>query len=625
MSAEPILDGAERAPRGRAPAWALLLGGALDRAVGSLCTASLVVMIGSVFAGVVARYVFNSSFTWTEELSLWLFVYVIFLGLPLALRQRIHLSLSLFEHLLSGPWRIAHRFAVDAVVAYATIVLMLGGIGIMQAIGGVSPSLELPVWMRFAMIPVSGTAALLYLVVREAEEGRSPLLPLLAIAAAGAFYLAANHLQAVAFPRVSPSLVASAAFLGTMLLGVPVAFAMLFGVFLARLFGAPLPEPAIVQLVVSGASKFVLLAVPFFLAAGVLMNAGRLTERLADFARTLVGHLRGGLGQVTVATSLMFSGISGSSISEAAIGSKLLVPQLVANGYPRAVACAMVAASAVLPNIIPPSIALLIMAAAVNLSVGDLWLAGVVPGILLGGLLMVAVWFVAVSNGYGAPQPRATMGEVGRASLRAVPVLMLAVIILAGIRFGVVTPTESGVLAVVYALFLGLFVYRLYGVREMWGQLERCAVEAALVGLLIGAAAPFAILLLQEQIPRQLVAAVTGWTTDRVAVLVLLNLVLLLFGMVLDIGVAILVLTPLMMPLAMRVGIDPIHFGIVVCVNLMIGGLTPPMGMLVYVASSVARVPAHEVFRAVLPFLAALLVGLVLINAVPAIALGLVR
>jgi tripartite ATP-independent transporter DctM subunit len=625
MSAAARTDGPEAPALPAGPAWAVAAARVLDRAVGFLCALSLAAMIGVVFAAVVARYVFNSSFNWSEELALWLFVYVIFLGMPLALRRRMHLSLSLFDHLLAGPWKVAHRFLVDAVVAYTAIVLALGGWGIVQVIGGVSPALELPVWIRFAVVPAGAAVALLYLVLREAEEGGSPLLPLAAVAAAAACYLAFNHFQLAALPRVSPSLVASVAFLGTMVLGVPVAFAMMFGVFLARLAGAPLPEPAIVQMVVSGASKFVLLAVPFFLAAGVLMNAGRLTERLIGFARALVGHLRGGLGQVTIVTSLMFSGISGSSISEAAIGSKLLVPELERNGYPRPVACAMVAASAVLPNIIPPSVALLIMAAAVNLSVGDLWLAGVVPGILLGGLLMVAVWAVALRRGYGLPQRRATLGQVGRASVAALPVLFLAVIILAGIRFGVVTPTESGVLAVVYALVLGLFVYRLYGVREMWGQLERCAVEAALVGLLIGAAAPFAILLLQERIPAQIVALVTGWTRDPLLVLLLLNLVLLLFGMILDIGVGIIVLTPLMMPLATSVGIDPIHFGIVVCVNLMLGGLTPPVGMLVFVSSSVARVPAHQVFRAVLPFLGALLVGLVLVNAVPALSLALIR
>jgi C4-dicarboxylate transporter DctM subunit len=331
------------------------------------------------------------------------------------------------------------------------------------------------------------------------------------------------------------------------------------------------------------------------------------------------------VGQVNIATATMFAGISGSSISEAAIASKLLARDMVRNGYPMPVACALIAAASVLPNIIPPSIALLLLAASVNLSVGDLWLGGVLPGLLLAATLMIATYVLARAKGYGVQTPRASLAEMGRAGLGAAPILFLVVIILGGIRFGLVTPTEAGVLAVAYAAFLGLVVYREFGLGEMLRSLSQASVEVALVGLVIGAAGPFAFLFIAERIPQELAALVTGWVDSRLMLLLLVNLLLLVCGMVLDIGVAILVLTPILMPLALQFGVDPVHFGIIVAVNLMLGGLTPPVGILVYVTASVTGTPADRVFRAVLPLFGAMLLALAAITLVPAISLALVR
>jgi tripartite ATP-independent transporter DctM subunit len=214
---------------------------------------------------------------------------------------------------------------------------------------------------------------------------------------------------------------------------------------------------------------------------------------------------------------------------------------------------------------------------------------------------------------------------MGRAGLRAAPILFLIVIILGGIRLGLVTPTEAGVLAVLYAMLLGLVVYRAFGIGDMLRSLSQASVEIALVGLVIGAAGPFAFLFIAERIPQELAGIVTSLVDSRVMLLLLVNILLLICGMVLDIGVAILVLTPILMPIAMQFGVDPVHFGIIVTVNLMLGGLTPPVGILVYVAASVTGTPADRVFRAVLPMLGALLLALAVITLVPAISLALVR
>jgi tripartite ATP-independent transporter DctM subunit len=612
-------------PDGAGARAAALLSRLLDGGFGAAATACLIAMVAIVGSGVVARYVFNASLSWSEEISIWLFLFIIFLGLPLAITRGLNLSLGGLEARLTGlPLRLL-RLANDSIIAYVLVMLATGGRTIVRLVGGVTPVLALPQAIPYAVLSACAVAALVAHVCRLDSGGRLPPERFVSLIVGIAAWALLHEWPVYYFPDAQPSVIAFVAFLVVLLMGVPVAFAMLFGVFAARLVGAPTPEAGLVQQMVVGSSKFLLLAIPFFLAAGALMGIGGLTGRIIAFAQRLVGHIRGGVGQVNIATATMFAGISGSSISEAAIAAKLLAKDMVKNGYPMPVACAMVAAASVLPNIIPPSIALLLLAASVNLSVGDLWLGGVLPGLLLAATLMTATYVIARVKGYGVQTPRASLGEIGRAGFRAAPILFLIVIILGGIRFGLVTPTEAGVLAVLYAMFLGLVVYREFGVGEMLRSLSQASVEIALVGLIIGAAGPFAFIFIAERVPQELAGFVTAWVDSRYMLLLLVNLLLLLVGMVMDIGVAILVLTPILMPLALQFGVDPVHFGIIVTVNLMLGGLTPPVGILVYVAASVTGTPADRVFRAVLPLLGALLIALAAITLVPPISLALVR
>ena len=603
---------------------ALLLAG-VDRTIGILATLALSGLILVLLVNVTGRYLFGSSLIWAQEAAIWLFVYLIFLGIPLAQRRQSHVALTmLLDHL---PPRL-HSLAgilIDAVIGYVTLVLLVASLELMQRIGGTSPTLLLPVWLKFVFIPLGCAASLLFIALQGFEQKGSPWHGPLGLLLAGLAYLLLNELALLTLAGGSASLLMVLAFLGALLLGVPVAFALLFGVALSGLALPLLPPPALAQNIVNGASKFLLLAVPLFLAAGTLMNSGGLTRRLTDFAFTLVGHLRGGNGQVSVFASLLYGGVSGSSYSEATLGGKLLAPQMMRQGYPPPVAGAITAASAVLPNIVPPSVALLILAAAANLSVGALWLAGIGPGILLALCLMLAVWLLARKGGFDAPRPRAPWRSLGCSAARAAPVLLLALIIVGGIRFGVVTPTEAGVMAVAYALFLGLFAYRAYGPSELWWSLDSAAVESALIGFLIGASAPFAFILVADQVPQALVGFLTELSGQRWLILLLVNLFLLAAGLFLDIGAGILILAPLLMPLAAAAGIDPLHFGLVIVVNLMLGGLTPPVGMLAFVTASVTGVPTHQIFRALLPLLGVLLFGLLIITYVPAVSVGLAR
>jgi tripartite ATP-independent transporter DctM subunit len=597
---------------------------ALDRVTGLLAVLCLSGIVLDVLAGVISRYVFRSSFSWTQEVGQWLYIYLIFLGVTLAHRSGSHIAFQAFDTLLPKRVQLARLFVVDVVVAYTTIFLLFDGIELVQLIGGVSAVMNWPNWIKFAVIPTTAATGLVYLALRDMAEGPKPWAPPLAVALAGVLFalIDAGHVRV---PIDSPSLAMLTAFCVTLLIGTPVAFAMLFSAAMALLVGKILPGPAVIQNMVNGSGQFLLLAIPLFITASHLMNIGRLSERLIGFARTLVGHLRGGLAQVNVVTSFLFGGISGSSGADAALNSKLIVPQMVRHGYSPAFSCAITSASAVLPNIIPPSIAMLVFAAISDTSVIKLFIAGIVPGLLMTVLLMVTVYAIAWRRGYESTSSRPTTAAIGRGLADALPVLGLAVLIVGGIRFGVVTPTEAGVIAVIYAFLLGKFIYRGYSWKEVYGQLVTTATEASTIGFLIGVASPFAFVLISERVPQIIVGWLFGGSVGPHGVLYLVVGIALVAGTFLDLTATMLILVPLVMPLVHQLGVDPVHFGIVLVIALMLGGLTPPVGILVFISASITRTPVNAVFREIWPFVVMLTLGLLLIVAVPGIALWLVE
>ncbi|MEO7243366.1 MAG: TRAP transporter large permease subunit [Variovorax sp.] len=597
----------------------------LDRLLEALVVACIAGIFIDVTAGVVSRYLFNASFTWTEELGQQLFTYLIFLALPLALRQGRHVSVGLLEGRLGARGRSVVEFLVIAVVAHTVTMLMVSGTELMVLLGGTSPALGWPTWTKTLVIPVASAAALAYLLLGAVATKESPVPTLLAIAAGAAAWWLVFVSGMVAIPTTSPTLVMFVAFIVTLALGVPIAFAMLFSAFLANWGAALLPPPAVVQNMVTGSGKFLLLAIPLFLTAGHLMNAGLLSKRLMDFAHALVGHFRGGLAQVNVVASLLFGGVSGSSSADVSVDSKVLVPEMVRNGYSPAFSCAITAASGVLPNIIPPAIALLLFASIAEVSVGRLFVAGIGPGLLIALSLMITVAVMARIRGYGRSGPRKTAYEMFHAGVKAAPVLSLAVMIIAGLRFGIVTATESGVIAVIWALVLGMFWYREFGFKELYRLLADCGVEAALVGLLIGAATPFAWIMTAERVPQHFISFMLGVVENPIVVLLVLNALMLFAGTFLDLTASMLILVPLALPLMVHIGVDPIHFGLIVVVNLMIGGITPPVGLLVFVTGTITKTPIGAIFREVTPFLVAMVAALLIITYVPAVSMALVH
>ena len=596
----------ERAPA-FGPAVAVRLLRRLETVLGALCVLLLVALLGVVSVSVALRYGLGGGFLGSDELAVWLNVALVAAGAPLAVNSALAMRLDVFTRRLPVWGQGVAAMLADAFVLIAGLVLVLGGVEIGARLGGVSPMLGLPEWIRFALLGAGGGLMLVTLGLQRLAERRGPGLVASLVVAVLVHAVAAELQFASALP---PSLVLGLiAFLG-LIVAAPLPHAFLAAAYLAIPFGSSMPEPAMVASVVSGMSKYLLLAIPFFLLAGSLLTASGVAGRFVRFAAAMVGHRRGGLAQTTLLTSVLFSGASGSSVANAAFGASTFQPELAKRGYPPAQAGAIVAATSVLDNVIPPSIAFLILAAATNLSVGKLLVGGFVAGAVMAVALAIAIHWTARAEGLASP---ATARERWRAAAGAIPAFGLGVIVVVGIRFGIVTTTEAAALAALYTLGLGLFG-RL-GAASLYEAFRQAGTEAAAIGLLIGTAAPFAFLLAVDDISGLVANLAAAFGNGPLAVLLFANGLLIVAGLVLDIGAAILLFGPLLMPIAVAAGIDPIHFGVILVVNLMIGGLTPPVGMLIYVVSGVTRLPATALFRAVLPYLAALLVALAVLSA----------
>lgn len=567
----------------------------LERLIAALLALILAVLMITVFGATVLRYVFSTGFVATEDFGIWLHTALVFVGLPLCARGPLAMQIDALTSRLGPRGKAVAEAISEVVTVAAALVLMLGAYKVIEVIGGISPTLDLPESWRFWPVVIGGGLAILHAVLTSLAAGRS-LRSTLAITAAGIALIGVSHLPPFTILSM-PSLIAC--FVATLALaaGAPLVHSLIVGLALAVPFGARLPEAAIVQQTVSGVGKFLLLAIPFFLAAGILMNAGGLAHRLVRLASVLVGHRRGGMAQATLATNLMFSGVSGSSIADAAFGAKVLAPALVADGIRPDKAAAIVAATAVLPNIVPPSIAFLLLASATNLSVGSLFTGG-----LIAGLILAAAMAVMLHRTADAPaRPAASSGERFTALVAALPVLGLALVVFLGIRMGIATPTEAAAIASVYALAAALLAPG--GRRATLAAFLQAGRETAAIGLLVASSAPLVFLLAVDGLPQALAGFVTAFGGGPLMVMLIANLILVLVGGPLDVGPGILLFAPLLLPSAIAAGIDPVAFGVILTVNLMIGALTPPVGVLVFVAAGITGQSTGAVFRAVLPLM----------------------
>ncbi len=399
-----------------------------------------------------------------------------------------------------------------------------------------------------------------------------------------------------------------AVFVGALLLamamGIPIAFSLLAsGVALMwhlDLFDAQI----LAQNVIGGADSFPLLAVPFFMLAGEIMNVGGLSKRIVDFALALVGHVRGGLGYVTIMAGCLLSALSGSAVADAAALTALLLPMMVKAGHDKARAGGLIAATGVIGPVIPPSIGLVIFGVAANVSISKLFLAAIVPGLLIGGALWVT-WAWLVRREKIVPPPRKPAAEIVAAFRKALWALMLPVIILVGLRMGVFTPTEAAVVAAVYALFVSTVIYREITWRDLYGIFVSAAKTSAIVMFLIAAAMVSAWLITVADLPAKVVGLLQPFMGNQILLMIAIMVLVMVVGTAMDMTPTILILTPVLMPIVKAAGIDPVYFGVLFIINNSIGLVTPPVGTVLNVVAGVGKISMDDVTRGVVPFMLA--------------------
>ncbi|WP_280550409.1 TRAP transporter large permease [Halomonas sp. 11-S5] len=407
-----------------------------------------------------------------------------------------------------------------------------------------------------------------------------------------------------------------------LVLGVPIAVSLGGSSLLYVALSGSVPEVVVAQRMISGIDSFPLLAIPFFILAGNLMNNGGITTRIFDFAKALMGWMRGGLGHVNVGASIVFSGMSGAAVADAGGLGTIEIKAMREAGYDEEFAVGITAASSTIGPIIPPSLPMVIYGVMASVSVGQLFVAGLVPGLLMGLVLMLMIFFLARRRGYQR-DAAFSWSVLGQTFKRAILSLFTPVIIVGGIMTGAFTPTEAAIAAVVYALFLGGVVYRIL----TWRRLMKVSMETiettAVILLIVAGASIFAWILTSNQVAQQVVNLLGPLADNPVATLIIINIVLLIVGCFMETIAAITILVPVLLPLAVTSGVDPVHFGVIMVLNLMIGLLTPPVGMVLYVLSRVSNISFEKCMRGTLPFLIPLVISLLLVTFIPAISLWL--
>ncbi|MAS12191.1 MAG: C4-dicarboxylate ABC transporter [Nitratireductor sp.] len=417
------------------------------------------------------------------------------------------------------------------------------------------------------------------------------------------------------------ALILFASFFALLIIGMPVAFSLALAVWAAISLGSTYPQIVIVKEMFSGLDSFPLMAVPFFILAAELMSSGAMTQILLRFASQFVGHFRGGLGYANVVSSTMFAGISGSALADAAGPGAMMIRMMEKDGYDKSYASALTASASVVGPIIPPSIIMILYAMQdENVSVIALFMAGIIPGILISLSMAATNWYVCRKRGFRSSAPRPTLREMMRTSVQALPAIFLIVLIIGGIRSGLFTPTEASVVAVFYALLCGMFIYRSLRVRDLPDILFRSALVTVAILLILAAARAFAWIIIIEGIPQAIASTIVAWELSPVLFLLAVNVLLLAFGLFMDPLPGVMILVPILGPIAYSLGIDPIHFAIVVIVNLTLGLLTPPVGALLFVVSSAVKIRVSEMIREMPPFLVVHLVVLLALTFIPALS-----
>jgi len=408
-----------------------------------------------------------------------------------------------------------------------------------------------------------------------------------------------------------------------LLVSVPIGIAIGLSALVTILYTGSMPLEYLAQGLITSIDSFPLMAVPFFILAGEIMGKGGVSDRLFKVANTIVGHKTGGFAIAAIITCMFFAAISGSGPATVAAVGGIMIPAMISQGYDRKFATAVVCAAGSIGVIIPPSIPMVMYGVVGSQSIGKLFIGGILPGILVGIGLMVWAYIFSNKQGYKDLQPKSSFREFLKATWDAKWALLVPVIILGGIYGGIFTPTEAAVVAVVYGFIAGLFLYRELDLKDLPRMFVDTGVTTATIMLIVGTATAFGRILTVEQIPTQITEGLLSISDNPIVIILLINLLLLIVGCFMDTVAAIIILTPLLLPVAINLGYDPIHFGIIMVVNLAIGFITPPLGVNLFVGSGVSGLPIMTIAKATVPFFISMIISLLIITFIPQLSLYL--
>ncbi|MCI5644052.1 MAG: TRAP transporter large permease [Peptoniphilus sp.] len=415
------------------------------------------------------------------------------------------------------------------------------------------------------------------------------------------------------------SMVLFGIFFVLLILGIPIGYAIGISTLVNIVSFTDMPTMMIAQNSIAGVDSFPLLAIPFFMLAGNLMSSGGIAKRLVDFFQSFIGHITGGLGMVTIVVCMFFAAISGSAVATVSAVGAFMIPQMVNHGYSKGFSTALTAAAGTIGVIIPPSVPFVIYGVVSGASITQMFTAGFLPGILMGIALMIVCYIVSKKNGYKGNENRKSLKEIFHSFIDAFWAIMSPVIILGGIYAGVFTPTEAAVVSVVYSFVVGVFVYKELNLKEAYKSFRDAIVVNGATTFMVGLSTAFAALLTMEQIPMKIAMFITSLSDNGIVILILINIFLIIVGMFIDNIPGTIILTPILLPIVLRLGMSPITFGIMLTMNLAIGFCTPPYGINLFVATAISKVGMSVLTKEIIKFILALIVVLMLVTFVPLI------
>ena len=561
---------------------------------------------------------------WTEELSRYIFIWISYLALSVAIKKRSSIRVDmLYDHLPPRlqqiSWIVVEVlfFILTATIAYYG----WGQIERLQEYPQHTTALRIPFLIPYLILPFGFGLMCFRLLQSLYKQVKvcglvDTLIGLIAVFVIASPVIFCDYIEPL------PALFGY--FIVLCAIGVPVAISLGLSTLATIICADTLPIEYMAQVAFTSIDSFPIMAIPFFIAAGVFMGAGGLSHRLLSLADEIVGGTYGGIGLTAIVTCMFFGAISGSGPATVAAIGTLTIPAMTERGYDKMFAAAVVASAGAIGVMIPPSNPFVVYGVAGQASVGKLFLAGITPGILTGLVLMLVAYCIAKKNGWRGAQRQRNLKTLGKAVWVAKGALLVPVIVLGGIYGGIMTPTEAAAVAAFYGLLVGLFVYRELTWRSLWSCCLESARTSAIIIMLMAMATIFGNVMTLEQVPERIASAILSFTENKIAILLLINLLLLWVGTFMEALAAIVILTPILLPLVLKVGVDPIHFGVIMVVNLAIGFVTPPVGVNLFVASGITKVKIEQVSRAAVPFLIAMLVVLGFVTFVPEISLFLI-